>query len=237
MLAGIIPLVTCYHSLMTQQPKKTFVTDIAGFNDDFADSYDKDAEAGGWVVNSRLELELKSRQKTIIQKALDLGCGTGQTVDVIKRIAPSSSIVAVDASSKMLVNLCKKYALPEIITEHNTIEDYVENCLYKFDLITAIGSLEFVQNLPKVLEKVAQLLSPGGTIVFTYIPHVHGTDRQRLFRFPSIGKAFVEYYWSADDISSSLITQGLAIKSEETFVAYKRGLELVTYTLLIARKA
>ena len=46
--------------------------------------------------------------------------------------------------------------------ERALIEDYVSACDQHFDIITAIGSLEFVPDLPTMLGRTANLLTEQG---------------------------------------------------------------------------
>jgi trans-aconitate methyltransferase len=193
--------------------------------------YDKATAAQGWSINELVAERLRdysSRDPVV----LDLGAGTGQTVGVVLEEIDASRIVAVDTSSNMLKHLRRRYTSPLVETVESSIEDYVRGNKDTFDLVTAMGSLEFVEDLPTVLGQLALNLRPSGLLLATYIQRGEGGINEKIFRAPSLGQAFVEYYWDTPVIRDTLVSRGLKITEELIVPAYRRGDETVEYTFM-----
>jgi cyclopropane fatty-acyl-phospholipid synthase-like methyltransferase len=211
------------------------VPDIGSYNDAIASMYDKATAAQGWSINDFVAERLRGypgRNHAV----LDLGSGTGHTVGVVLEETDVSHITAVDVSSNMLKHLRTKYPLPIVETVESSIEDYAGHTKDTFDIITAIGSLEFVKDLPTILGRLALWLRPNGLMLVTYIQRDENGGSERTFRVPSLGQAFSEYYWDAPVIRDSLVSQGLAVVEEFAVSAYRRGDEMVEYTFISATK-
>ncbi|MGA8534277.1 MAG: class I SAM-dependent methyltransferase [Candidatus Tumulicola sp.] len=122
-----------------------------------------------------------------IRRYLDLGAGTGQTIENVLARVRRESILAVDVSSKMLDLLRAKH--PAVETTQRDIVEYVREDGSSFDLITAIGVPEFVSNfdLGLVISGAAKALNPGGPFAFTYEPIVASVRTQRKRVETSLG--------------------------------------------------
>ncbi len=214
--------------------------DIGGYNDAIADMYDRATEAEDWSsVNNKAAQALR-RHTTGTQQptVLDLGAGTGKTIDAVLASVEPSRIVAVDASAKMLDHLRRKHPFSAIETVQAKIEDYVATSTETFDIITAIGSFEFVENLPQVLGRLAIRLRPNGLLAATYISRepTIASESEKTFQVTSLGQAFTEYYWRENEIVRSLTTNGLTVRHEPPFPAYQRGTEAVAYVFVAATR-
>ena len=216
---------------MAESSNPAFTPDIAAYNDAIAFMYDKATAAQAWSVNELVTERLGGCSGSDAV-ALDLGAGTGQTVGAVLEEANVSHITALDISSHMLARLRQKYPSPQVEVVKSSIEDYVRSTEDTFDIITAIGSLEFVKDLPSVLGRTALCLRPNGLLLATYIPAGEAGLTERTFQVPSLGQAFTEYYWDASTIRDSLVSQGLSVNEEFTVPAYQRGNEEVEYIFM-----
>jgi predicted TPR repeat methyltransferase len=202
--------------------------------------YDDATAAEGWAVNDLIgEAAEAYGIPHSINDALDLGAGTGQTVGAILDHTHPSYVETVDIAPLMLRSLKEKFPGPNVGVVPASIEAYVATCEQKFDLVTALGSLEFVQGLPEVLGKVAGLLTIDGTLLFTYIPRTSGMPETETFQISSFQTAFSEYYWEPNTIEDTLHDSGLRILGGKNFTAYTRGAkepQPVTYNFVAARK-
>jgi ubiquinone/menaquinone biosynthesis C-methylase UbiE len=213
--------------------------DIAAYNDFVADRYDALTQ-GSWLVNDLVVQALPAdfgNGPDAGLKVLDLGCGTGQTISAITENTSVSQIVAVDASRMMLRNLRRKHLSPKIETVNSTIEEFVPNCQEDYDLVTAIGSLEFVRDLPTVLGQLALCIRPKGRLMATYVQRMGTDEAERTFQLPSVGRAFTEYYWEQEVINETLESSGLVLDRDLQIPAYVRGDETVNYTFISAAKS
>jgi len=99
---------------------------------------------------------------------LDVGCGPGYAaLDLAEIVGPTGRIVAIDRSERFLTRL-RSQAAARALTNIETFERDLDTD----DLppVTADGAwvrwvFAFVQQPKRLLEKIAQRLAPGGTIV------------------------------------------------------------------------
>lgn len=119
-------------------------------------------------------------------KLLDIGYGSGILLPTLFSIC--SELVAVDRDSDPVpVSL----VLEEMGIHVRLIQDDITTadfCDHSFDLITAFSVLEEVRDLPGVLNVIAQLLRPGGTLLVG-MPRV---DKLMEILFRCIGYTGIE---------------------------------------------
>jgi cyclopropane fatty-acyl-phospholipid synthase-like methyltransferase len=222
---------------MNNMPEK--IPSVSAYYDALAPDYNEITNAAEWpergakLVHKIFEITAPEN----INTALDLGSGTGHTIDAILEKSHPSRLVAVDASSAMLKNLKQRHSSQQIETIHSTIEEFTANCNTKFDVITAISCLEFVENLPSVIRRATELLNQGGVFAATYIPRVENGERSKMLESPYVGKPLLEHYWLPSEIEQSLTSQGLKIEHKESLVAYQRDEDTIHYEFIIAAKA
>lgn len=103
---------------------------------------------------------------------LDIGCGSGPiTRDIAKAVGPTGTVIGLDAS-------------PHLIQKANTLAvelpqlSYLCEDLFKyqpehrFDLITAARVLQWLEEPVEALQKMCELLNPGGQITILDYNHV-----------------------------------------------------------------
>ena len=95
-----------------------------------------------------------------VRTALDLGAGTGQTLEVVHAAFPQARLWASDLSAAMLQRAARK--VPDAQFEVADLSSYVAGLTECFDLVTAVGCLELVDDLMSVLPKLMQHVNPGG---------------------------------------------------------------------------
>ncbi len=109
---------------MTKEPHQAeIMPDIGAYNDSISDIYDAATKAEGWSINKLVEQTLEAHHSTKLNQVLDLGAGTGQTVEAIRRATSFARLVVVDASPKMLNHLSRKYPSTDIEPVCTTNED------------------------------------------------------------------------------------------------------------------
>jgi predicted TPR repeat methyltransferase len=113
---------------------------------------------------------------TKIHRVLDVGAGTGKSIEGILECVRPDSIVAVDISASMLDELKEKY--PNVEAVHGDVLDYIQSDPKPFDLITAFSVFELLWDLETVIASLASKLNPGGVFAFTYEPMLAGHPTQ-----------------------------------------------------------
>lgn len=140
--------------------------------------YDEATSSFGWIVPNTIKNILD--QYNLIKKdlnILDIGIGTGQTVDFLKD--KECKLYGIDISSEM-VNLAKKKYLKVKFFEYDINEGIIK--LFKknkFDLIISGGVFEFIKNIEIVFNDTYQLLKKDGHFVFTYEMLISGNKYQK----------------------------------------------------------
>lgn len=103
------------------------------------------------------------------QQVLDVGTGTGVLIPyLIKRVAPSGLVTAIDLSEKM-VQKCKiKYShIKNVNIQVGNIEDAIFPA-EAFDSIVCFGVFPHLENKEKALKNINRMLKPDGNLVIAH---------------------------------------------------------------------
>jgi len=138
-----------------------------------------------WVTKRFLFFEMtKKYLKKNVKRVLDVGCGTGGILYMIKDFFPKGTeIYGVDKSAEA-IQICKKRANHDKLKFNLKVGD-AEKVPYKdnyFDLIIASDILEHVPDDKKAASEIHRVLKKGG-YAFITVPmykHLFGTDDIRL---------------------------------------------------------
>jgi trans-aconitate 2-methyltransferase len=95
-----------------------------------------------------------------VRRAADLGCGPGNSTELIVRRFPDASVVGVDNAPDMIRTA--KERLPGARFELAEIEEWSE--AGPWDLIFANAALQWVGGHETLLAKLAGMLAPGGSL-------------------------------------------------------------------------
>lgn len=180
--------------------------------------------------------ELISDNSTI----LDIGVGTGQSIDKIYNNKQFKKLYGVDISQKMIFECQKKY--PKMITQQiSDISDILNLEDKKFDLIICSGLIEFVDDIKLFFETVSTILSKKGYFVFTYEPIIEFHSYQQYKSSLTVPQKnsslfidnFYTYRYHPLEIKDYLYKHKLTIISDLEFIAYKKGDEKIIYHLLV----
>lgn len=95
---------------------------------------------------------------TPIRTAIDLGCGPGNSTEVLAALAPAASIRGLDVSADMVEAARKR--LPQIDFDVADITEWDEPGPY--DLILANAVFQWIPAHEPLLLKIASKLAPGG---------------------------------------------------------------------------
>ena len=113
-----------------------------------------------WVRQNSL------RYKDCHINVLDLGCGTGMVGRTFVDLGVQARVFGIDFSGEMVATCRKSTAYTSVLQADLSQGIPVAEHMY-FDLITAIGVLEFVHDLGEILRKVRDLLIVGGEVWLT----------------------------------------------------------------------
>lgn len=216
---------------------------IEKYNDLLSAKYDKATQGEfRWAAPAVMERHIKPYIKRG-GEVLDIGVGTGQSARIF--IEHGVNITGVDISERMLEIAQSKFKFKKLI--RSNVEKGLLNFfpIEKFDIIIAIGILEFIEDIKKTLIEVRQLLKRGGVIVFTY-ELFKPNNNYGIKKISPLGAGlektpnllgFKVYRRLPVEIDNILKEISLTIVSREKFIGYLRSqLKIpVSYELLIVR--
>ena len=118
-----------------------------------------------WYGEKEAEKILKYLRLNDNSKALDFGCGSGNTTLFVSRRLRKGTVVAVDLSEKQLehaVKKIKKYHLHNVIFVKGSFKPPKNT----FDAVTAVGVLEHLDRPHKYVAQLVNSLKKGGRFYF-----------------------------------------------------------------------
>ncbi|WP_255168969.1 class I SAM-dependent methyltransferase [Natrononativus amylolyticus] len=137
---------------------------------------------------------------TTTGSVLDIGTGGGRFVRVLNRTGQYSQLVGLDVSAEMLKQ-SKTRSPHDFVRGDASQLPFTSNT---FDLVTAIGIFEYIEDLVPLLRDINRVLAPQGQLVFT----VH--NQHRLF--PRLGEWAPQQYdvalHSLPDVRFQLMVAG-----------------------------
>ena len=99
------------------------------------------------------------------QRALDLGCGTGQWAAFLAECG-ASEVIGVDLSEQMLAVAQRDRAHPRVTYQRNSMEG-AEFPAGRFELVISSLAFHYVDDFAGLAGRVANWLTPGGHLVFS----------------------------------------------------------------------
>jgi SAM-dependent methyltransferase len=112
----------------------------------------------------RLELLLDYARELQPSCVLDAGSGSGVALSALGARLPGARRVGVDLSLSMLQGASDLQEFPAVqaLVEHPPFKND------SFDLVYALGVMDYVQDLPAFFRAARRILKPAGHFVFTY---------------------------------------------------------------------
>lgn len=214
--------------------------DTSGYFDAFAPLHDRYAVAGEWPakVDGFIRAAIGYKRGGPIRSVLDLGVGTGFSAEAILNNTDPERLVGVDISPGMLERLRERYDESVVETILADIEYYVPGCEETFDLIASMTTLEFVEDLPRVLRGIPRLLNDNGIFAATYLPRAEGGEDVRVTDSPYLRQRLVAYPWPQEQIEDSLVSQGLKIVHRDSSLpAYQVHGKWIYYNFIVGSKS
>lgn len=124
------------------------------------------------------QISLKRKEKLITRvnqgagRILDIGCGTGDFLQVCERSGWTIAGVEPNEDARQLASSKTKFK-----EYHNTIEELIESEPESFDLITMWHVLEHIPNLADFISKIKTVLKPDGVLIVA-VPNFKSKDAE-----------------------------------------------------------
>ena len=139
------------------------------------------------------------------KRMADIGAGFGLFLEEMKALWPTSDIVAVEPSIDM-AKICRDKGLPVLETTLENVDP-----MERFDLMTAFELFEHLHDPLPFIEKVYNLLNPGGYLFITTL-NALGFDIQILWeRAKSVFPPQHLNFFNPHSMATLLIRKGFEI--------------------------
>lgn len=149
---------------------------------------------------------------------LDFGCGSGAITNKLSKVA--KSIDAIDISSGML-EFAKKQAEKSSIGNISYIQASIFDERFKdekYDAILAFNVLHYIEDMPRLIERINTLLKPNGVFISSTacLKEKRSLIGYLVLLFAKIGMMPKIYFYKKNELET-LITNGNfdMIKSEK----------------------
>lgn len=163
------------------------------------------------ALYSRFEDERTRPARELLQRvpleapalAYDLGCGPGNSTELLAARWPGATVVGTDNSEAMLASARKR--LPALRFELSDIETWQPALGLAPDLIYANASLQWVREHDTLLPRLFAALAPGGTLAIQ-MPDNLDQPSHRLMREVASQDAYAARLGDAAAVRSRILT-------------------------------
>lgn len=97
-----------------------------------------------------------------VHSALDVGCGTGNSTQVLATAFPQAHVVGVDNSDDMLLAAHKKY--PALEFTKADVPEGLRGLEQKFDVVFSNACLQWIPDHATLLPQLMEMLNDGGVL-------------------------------------------------------------------------
>ncbi|MCI0563673.1 MAG: class I SAM-dependent methyltransferase [Nitrososphaera sp.] len=216
------------------------MTGAEKYYDLLASVYDEATEASGsWNPPDIIYESIKAKV-SIHSRILDIGIGTGLSIDKIYNSGIYKAIYGVDVSAKML-NVCKHKYPNAKLTHISSIVD-IGSIDEHFDIVIGSGTLEFIEDIDLLVQQVRCKQKKDGVFAFTYEPiiyfHTYQKDRKSLTVPDKSSSLYVQDFYTYRhepyEILKLLDKNNYQVTRDSEFIAYKKGEEEIIYHVVVA---
>jgi predicted TPR repeat methyltransferase len=142
--------------------------------DDYAERFEQHLVGALHYRGHRVLVEMLQRATTgrRVQRALDLGCGTGLCGPLLKAFA--AHVDGVDLSAQMLARAQARQVYDQLVTAD--ITEHLQGTDARYDLVNAADVFTYIGDLTAVFGAVQRVLQPGGVFGFSVEAAPDGVD-------------------------------------------------------------
>ena len=141
-------------------------------------------EARHWWWEGRRELIRQLLEKERINRVLDIGCGTGETLNFIKTLLPKAEVCGVD-TSRVAVGYSKGRGHQKVFLADGEKLPFKKNL---FDAVLILDVLEHIEADKKAILEAKRVIKKGGVIIvscpaFNALWSDHDTNQGHIKRY------------------------------------------------------
>ena len=139
-------------------------------------------------VHARLMATLEELRVPAPERALDLGCGTAQLTDDLRRRWPGVRVIGLDRSRPMLAQAVRRLGrqAPPLVVADASALPFAGGA---FDLVTSSISYHFWAAHDRCLAEIRRVLAPGGRFALATVSAPLRTQTLPRMRWPSVNDA------------------------------------------------
>ena len=128
------------------------------------------------------------------EKIMDVGCGPGNSTNVLSSRWPESEIVGIDSSASMIESAKKNY--PDIKWR---IEDATKmETAEKYDIIFSNATIQWIHDQEKLIADLAKMLKNNGALA-VQVPMYHNMPASQAIESVSLNERWKEQTSGASD--------------------------------------
>ncbi|MGH8150234.1 MAG: trans-aconitate 2-methyltransferase [Steroidobacteraceae bacterium] len=136
------------------------------------------------------------------RSVVDLGCGPGNSTELLAGRFPAARIVGTDTSATMLTTARKR--LPSLTFEQRDIAEW--SAAEPVDLIFANASLQWVADHPRLIPRLLGTLAPGGALA-VQMPDNLDEPSHALMRETALDPRFSTLIGDPDRLRSRILSE------------------------------
>ncbi|MCK5374554.1 MAG: methyltransferase [Alphaproteobacteria bacterium] len=184
--------------------------------DDKAQFYDKESQVQRVVAETLIAELPKGREAEKIENILEIGCGTGYLTQLLFEKYENKNICVSDISPSMIVQAQMRGQEVAAARGHTTrwavfdAEKPPVNMTGTYDLIVANMVFQWLEKSQKSIERLSQLLKPGGRIIYSTLGPESFDEWKSVLRELDIPIGILDF-----DVSSDVYKEEFLIKSYE----------------------
>ncbi len=137
--------------------------------------------------------------------AIDLGCGPGNSTELLLRRFPTAQVIGLDNSPAMVRSAAER--LPQARFELADVASWEPDSRQRPDLIFANATLQWVPDHPRLLPRLFSMLAPGGVLAIQ-MPDNREEPTRRLMRELAARAPWAAHLADAEQARTPLLSVG-----------------------------
>ncbi len=189
-------------------------SNVQNLYDEVSQRYDEVVEATDYFGPRWLARELNESIQP--ESVLDLGCATGTLGIVLRSAYPDATITGVDISPRM-IELADERGCYDRTIVHD-LNSELEFDDESFDVVTALGFMEFLAEPTRTLRDISRLLKPGA---FAYISfQEHWPENPEKAPRSTRSEDVIHHAYTLEEAVNMISAAGMEVISSSSEIGY-----------------